>query len=61
MQADPMKRSNTPSMLRMQLYKDYLHKSHPYSIMLTTINNMLLVLTAKQQANKLSIKDMQNP
>ena len=48
-------------MLSMQLYKDYLHKSHPNSIMLTTINNMLLVLTAKQQANKLSIKDMQNP
>ena len=61
MQADPMKRSNTPSMLRMQLCKNYLHISHPFSIMLTTINNMLLVLTAKQQANKLSIKDMQNP
>ena len=48
-------------MLRMQLCKKDLHHNHPNSIILTTINNMLLVLTAKQQANKLSIKDMQKP
>ena len=61
MHADPMRRSSTPSMLRMQLCKYDLIITNPGASLLTTINNMLLVFTAKQQASKPSIKDTQKP